>query len=140
MSFQAEQRLVKLRPRATRLILPTLLLGVVCGILAFIENRQLESWLVITINVVAAVAVLLFWSVPLTRHLMQSLEVTTSRLVWRDGLFGRHRREISWFEVAGVEYARRRVTVFIHGQEPLVLAGLPKAKQLALELQELVRG
>ena len=140
MSFHAEQKLARLRPRAGRLILPTLVLGVVSGALSFFENRTLESWQSITIYVVASVLIFFAWMVPLVRQLVAWVEVSTSRLVWRDGLFGQRRREISWHEVSAVDYGRGQVTVFIEGQEPLVLKGLPKSKQLAREMQNLVRG
>jgi membrane protein YdbS with pleckstrin-like domain len=140
VSFQAEQKLVRLRPRASRLLLPTLVLGLVAGALAFFENRTLESWQSIAINVVAAATVVFAYLVPLVRQLVAWVEVSTTRLVWRDGLFGQRRREVSWHEVSAVEFLRGRITVFIHGQEPLVLVGLPKAKQLAREMQNLVRG
>jgi membrane protein YdbS with pleckstrin-like domain len=140
VSFQAEQKLVKLRPRASRLILPTLILGLVVAALAFFENRKLDSWQPTAINVAGAVVVFFAWMLPLVRQLATWVEVSTNRLVWRDGLFGQKRREVSWHEVSAVELSRGRITVFIHGQEPLVLSGLPKAKQLAREMQNLVRG
>jgi len=140
VSFQAEHKLARLRPRAARLILPTLILGLTVGALAFFENRKIDSWLTLTLNVTAAVLVFFAWMLPLARHLSRWLEVSTNRLVWRDGFFGQKRREVSWHEVSSVEVSRGRVTVFIHGQEPLVLVGLPKAKQLAREMQNLVRG
>ena len=140
MSFQAEQKLARVRPRASRLILPTLLLGVCVAVLAFFENRTLESWQTITLNLVVAVVLFFGWMIPLVRQLVAWVEVSTNRLVWRDGLFGQKRREVSWHEVSAIEVSRGRITVFIHGQEPLVLAGLPKAKQLAGEMQNLVRG
>jgi len=122
------------------MILPTLILGLVVGGLSFFENRTLESWQTMTINIVAGVVVFFAWMVPLVRQLVRWVEVSTSRLIWRDGLFGQKRREISWHEVSAVETSRGRITVFIHGQEPLVLVGMPKAKQLGREMQNLVRG
>ncbi len=122
------------------MVLPTLVLGVVAAALAFFENRNLESWQSLTLYVSAAVLIFFAWLVPLVRQSVAWLEVSTGRVVWRDGLFGQKRRELSWHEVSAVEYVRGRVTVFIHGQEPLVMKRLPKGKQLAREMQNLVRG
>ena len=122
------------------MILPTLVLGVVVGALSFFENRTLEPWQSVTAYAVASVLVIFAWIVPLVRQLVAWVEVSSSRLVWRDGLFGQRRREVSWHDVSSVEFARSRVTVFIEGQEPLVLKGLPKSRQLARELQNLARG
>ena len=122
------------------MVLPTLVLGLVVAALAFFENRNLESWQSMTVYVVACLVIFFAWMVPLVRQLVAWVEVSTGRVVWRDGLFGQKRREVSWHEVSAVEFFRGRVTVFIHGQEPLVMRGLPKGKQLAREMQNLVRG
>ena len=108
--------------------------------MSFAENLTLESWQSVAVYVGASVLIFFVWMVPLVRQLVAWVEVSTARLVWRDGLFGQKRREISWHEVSAVEYARGRISVVIHGQEPLVLKGLPKSKRLARELQKLVRG
>lgn len=140
MSFQAEQKLVRLRPRAGRLVLPTLVLGLAVGAMSFAENLTLEAWQSVSVYAVASVLIFFAWLVPVVRQLVAWVEVSTGRLVWRDGLFGQKRREVSWHEVSGVEYARGKISVFVHGQETLVLKGLPKGKQIAREMQNLVRG
>jgi membrane protein YdbS with pleckstrin-like domain len=122
------------------MILPTLILGLVAAVLTFFESRHLESWQSIVLYVAASVVIFFGWIVPLVRQLVAWVEISTARLVWRDGIFGQKRREVSWYEVSAVEFVRGRVTVFIHGQEPLVLKGLPKGKQVASELQNLLRG
>ena len=140
VSFQTEQKLAKVRPRAARLILPTLVLGLVAGALTFFENRTLEPWQTVALTAGACVLIFFAWMLPVVRQLSRQLEVTSERLVWREGLLGRKRREIHWVEVSAVEFGRGRVTVFIHEKEPLLLKALPKGKQLAREMQNLVRG
>jgi membrane protein YdbS with pleckstrin-like domain len=141
VSFQADQKLVRLRPRAGRLLLPTLLVGIVAGILTFFESRSLEPWQSIAIYSAAGLLVFFAWMVPLVLQLVAWVEVSTAGVRTRDGLFGQKRREISWHQVSAVEFGRgKRITIFVLGEDPLVLVGLPKSKALAFEMQQLVRG
>ncbi len=141
MNFKPEQRLAKLRPRATRLFLPTLVLGLTVASLAYFENRELEAWQTLALNISAAVILFFAWMLPVVRQLLTRVEVSTSGLVWRSGLFGQKRRTVDWRMVSAVEITRgRSITVFVYGEEPLVLVGLPKSKQLVRELQDLMRG
>lgn len=141
MSFQAEQKLVRIRPKASRLVLPTLVVGAVSGILTFFENRSLDAWQAIAIYVAAGVLVFFVWMVPLVRQLVAWVEVSSSGVRTRDGLFGQKRREIGWHQVQSVELAKgKRINIFVNGEDPLVLVGLPKSKALAFEMQQLVSG
>ena len=141
MSFQAEQKLVRLRPSAARLFLPTLLLGIVAGILTFFENRNLETWQSLALYCGAVLIIFFAWMVPLVRQLVAWVEVSTAVVRTRDGLFGQKRREVRWHQVSAVEFGRsKRITIFVRGEDPLVLVGLPKSKALAFEMQQLVSG
>jgi len=141
VSFQPEQKLVRLRPKAGRLLLPTLVVGLVAGILTFFENRKLEGWQSAAIYSAAGVLVFFVWMVPLVRQLVAWVEVSTSGIKTRDGLFGQKRREVSWNQVESVESSKgKRITIFVNGEDPLVLVGLPKSKALAFEMQQLVSG
>ena len=141
MNFKPEQRLAKLRPRATRLFLPTLVLGLTVASLAYFENRELEELQTLALHISAAVILFFAWMLPVVRQLLTRVEVSTSGLVWRSGFFGQKRRTVDWRMVSAVELTRgRSITVFVYGEEPLVLVGLPKSKQLVHELQDLMRG
>jgi phosphotransferase system HPr-like phosphotransfer protein len=80
----------------------------------------------------------LFWFIPMINYLSTFLEVTTTRVVYRKGLFGQQRREVSISSIQNVELTKgRSITITAEGQEPLVLTGIPKHKLVAVEIDRL---
>ena len=111
------------------------LFAVVFG-LSFMSGRVLEDWLAITINVVAGVLISLFWLLPSIRYATTFVDITSTRIISRGGLFARVRRELSWSQVTGIEYSRTKGIVILAGEEPpLILTRMPRAKALAEELR-----
>jgi membrane protein YdbS with pleckstrin-like domain len=120
---------------------PTIVLGLTVASLTYFEYRELESWQSLALNIAAGILIFFAWMLPVVRQLMTTVEVSTAGLVTRTGLFGQKRREIDWRQVSAVEASRGgRMTVFLYGEQPLVLAGLPKSKHLVREMQDLIRG
>ena len=111
------------------------LFAVVFG-LSFMSGRVLEDWLAITINVAAGVLIALFWLLPSIRYATTFVDITSTRVISRGGLFARVRRELSWSQVTGIEYSRTKGIVILAGEEPpLILTRMPRAKALAEELR-----
>lgn len=113
----------------------TTLFVVVFG-LSFLSGRVLDEWILITVNSVAGLLLALFWLLPTLRYLATFVDVTTTRVILRGGLFSKVQREISTSQITGVEYSRSRGIVILVGDEsPLILTRMPKPKALAEELR-----
>ncbi len=111
------------------------LFAVVFG-LSFMSGRVLDEWLSITINAAAGVLIAFFWLLPIIRYATTFVDITSTRIISRGGLFARVRRELSWSQVAGIEYSRTKGIVILAGDEPpLILTRMPRAKALAEELR-----
>jgi small-conductance mechanosensitive channel len=138
MSFLAEQRIARLRPRGSRLILPNLVLFLVCFAAAFFAGRLAEQWQIILLWSLSGAVAFLFWLLPLLRFLSTYLEVTTTRVLYRSGLLGQHRRELSLAQIKDVQITKgRSISIIVDGQEPLVISGIPKHKMVAVEIDRL---
>jgi hypothetical protein len=136
MSFQQELTLARVRQTLRVLWLAQLTLFVVVFALSFLSGRVFDEWILITINVVAALLVFFFWLLPSIRFATTFVDFTTTRIISRGGLFGRVRREVSLSEVTGIEYSRARGIVILLGEQPpLLLTRMSRAKALAEELR-----
>jgi hypothetical protein len=66
------------------------------------------------------------------------LDVTTTRVLYRAGLLGQHRRELSLTQIKDVQITKgRSISIIVHGQEPLVIRGIPRHKMVAVEIDRL---
>lgn len=111
------------------------LFAVVFG-LSFMSGRVLEEWLALTINVVAGLLIAVFWLLPSIRYATTFVDITSTRIISRGGLFARVRRELSWSQVTGIEYSRTKGIIILAGEEPpLILTRMHRAKALAEELR-----
>ncbi len=138
MSFYTEQRLAKLRPRASQMFLPTLVLGLVSAVMSAFAGRLTEQWQQLTLWVVCGAVAFLFWLLPLLRYLSTFIEVTTTRVIVRSGLMGQHRQEISLSKIRDVEIGKGRViNLILDGQEVVEVKGVPRHKMVALEIDRL---
>lgn len=138
MNFIAEQRLARLRPRASKLFLPTVALFAAVFLLSFFGGRLTEQWQNIALWVATGAMVLILWLIPLLRYLSRYTEITNVRVLARSGLMGQHRDEARLSQVNRVELTRgRTITLHLSGDEPLVLTGVPKHKMVAAEIQAL---
>lgn len=138
MSFLAEQRIARLRPRGSKLFLPNLFLFVACFAMAFFGGRLTEQWQYTVLWIVSGSLVFFFWLIPLLRFMSTFLEVTTTRVLYRSGLMGQKRREVSLAHIKDVQLAKgRTISIVIDGQEPLVIPGIPKHKTVAVEIDRL---
>ena len=138
MSFISEQRIARIRPRGSKLFLPNLFLFLVCFVAAFFSGRLTEQWQNILLWSVCGAVVFFFWFIPLLRFMSTFLDVTTTRVLYRSGLMGQKRSEVSLTQIKDVQLTRgRTITIIIDGQDPLVIPGIPKHKMVAVEIDRL---
>jgi membrane protein YdbS with pleckstrin-like domain len=138
MSFLPEQRIARLRPRGSKLFFPNLFLFAACFAMAFFTGRLTEPWQYNVLWIVCGSVVFFFWFIPLLRFMSTFLEVTTTRVLYRSGLLGQKRREVSLTQIKDVQLTKgRTISIVIDGQEPLVIAGIPKHKTVAVEIDRL---
>lgn len=138
MNFIAEQRLARLRPRASKLFLPMVALFLAAFLLSFFAGRLSEQWQDIALWVTAGAIALILWLIPLLRYLSSYTEITNVRVLSRSGLMGQHRDEAKLSQVNKVELTRgRTITLHLNGEEPMVLTGVPKHKMVAAEIEAL---
>lgn len=140
MAFQEEQLIARIRRSWLSLTFAFLALFLAAAILSYVSNRVVEEWLTYVAYAAAGLLALLFWLLPTIRHLNFYVELTTARLIVRDGLFGQKTSEVSLADISSVELARGgKLTLGRRDAEPLVFERLPKAKLLAAELRSLAR-
>jgi uncharacterized membrane protein YdbT with pleckstrin-like domain len=138
MSFLAEQRIARIRPRGSKLFFPNLFLFAACFAMAFFTGRLTEPWQYNVLWIVCGSVVFFFWFIPLLRFMSTFLEVTTTRVLYRSGLLGQKRREVSLTQIKDVQLTKgRTISIVIDGQEPLVITGIPKHKTIAVEIDRL---
>ncbi|WP_296632749.1 PH domain-containing protein [Rhodoluna sp.] len=138
MSFLADTRIAKLRPRLSQMFWPNVALFFAVFVVSFFAGRFTEQWQNLVVWISCGTFAFLFWFLPLIRYATTYLEITTTRVVSRSGLFGQHRQEIKIADISRVELAKRRAfTIEVNGQEPLVITGIPNHKTVALEIDRL---
>jgi membrane protein YdbS with pleckstrin-like domain len=140
VAFQEEQLIARIRRSWFTLTFALLALFLAAAILSYVSNRVVDQWVLYSAYIVSALLALFFWLIPTIRHLNFYVELTTSRLIVRDGLFGQKTTEVSIAEINSVDLGRsRKLTLGRRNGEPLVLERLPKAKLIAEELRSLAR-
>ena len=140
MAFQEEQLIARIRRSWWRLIFPLLALFVAAAIFSYVNNRSVEQWALYLPYSIAGVLAVLFWLIPSIRHLSFYVELTSSRLVIRDGIFGQKTIELALADVTSIELGRgRKITIGRRDAEPLVLEGIPATKTFVAELRSAAR-
>jgi len=135
-----ETKLVRLRPKAARLLFPTLVLAASSfSVIYFSEIispdlYQIVLWVVI-------VAVSLFWLLPLLNWLAASLLITDQRLIHRSGLFGLRKKVLNLSELSSISVQRPKPLrakaislVKVDGQV-ITVSGYSRPKQLAAAIE-----
>ena len=137
MAFQEEQIIARIRRSWFTLTFALLALFLSAAILSYVSNRVVDQWILYSAYVVSAGLAIFFWLIPTIRHLNFYVELTTSRLIVRDGIFGQKTTEVAIAEINSVELGRgRKLTLGRRNGEPLVLEHMPKAKLIAEELRD----
>ena len=140
MNQNSETKLIRLRPRAAALFLPTLILAASLFSLMYFsellapELYQILFWVAISVST-------LFWLFPLLNWLTASLVVTDQRLIHRSGLFGLRKKTLSLSELSSITVQRPKplrgkvlYLVKVDGQE-LSISGYSRTKLLAATIE-----
>lgn len=130
------QHLDRLRLRLTRLILPSLFLGIASAVWGFTIGKSIDPKFMQILDVGLLAAVFILWLMPSLGYLGTFVDVYNDRIVLRKGIFGR-RREIMRTEIADVSAsAIKGVVISLHAGEVLNLKGYSKPREIA----ELIAG
>ena len=110
------------------------------AIFSYVNNRVVEQWLMYVAYSIAGVLAFFFWLIPLVRHLNFYVELTTSRLVVRDGLFAQKSVEVSLGDISSVEVGRGRVIeVLRRDAEPILIKPIASSKAFVKQLRAAAR-
>lgn len=140
MIQNSEIKLIRLRPRATNLFLPTLVLAAsLFSLMYFSELLAPELYQIVFWAAISASA--LFWLIPLLNWLAGSLVVTDQRLIHRSGLFGLRKKTMNLAELSSIAVQRPKPLrgkvislVKVDGQE-LSVSGYSRTKLLAATIE-----
>lgn len=139
-----EVQVVRLKPKASSLFFPTLVLAGVSFSLAFVAD--LFSAVDYEIALISgAVAAGLFWGLPVASYLLSYLELTNRTLTIRSGFLGLRKRQLALSELASLEiqkpsaFSGKVISIFsVHGDE-LRVRGYARTKLLAAEIESLAK-
>ena len=136
----SEYTVLRLKPKARRLFVPTLVLAAVSFALAFV----VEQISAIDYNyalIAGGVIVVLFWFFPLLNYLACYLELTSARLVYRFGFLGLRKRQLQLSELSSIEIQKESALggqvisiLSVDGRE-FRIGGYAKTKHLAAEIE-----
>jgi hypothetical protein len=138
-----EVSVVRLKPRAGRLFLPTLTLALVSFALAFVADQF--SPLDYEIALMAgALIVVLFWVFPMLSYLGSYLELTNQRLVYRSGFLGFRKKQLQLSELSSLELQKdgvgsKAISILSVDGHELVIRGYARPKYLATEIEALAK-
>lgn len=140
MNQNFETKLVRLRPRAANLFLPTLVLAAsLFSLMYFSELLAPELYEIVFWTAIAVAALL--WLIPLFNWLASSLVVTDQRLVYRSGLFGLRKKVMNLSELSSIAVQRPKPLrgkvislMKVDGQE-IRVSGYSRTKLLAATIE-----
>lgn len=145
MSLIGETSIVRVRQKASRLYLPTLILAAVSFSLSYFAP-QIPVDLQQIVYLAAGSVVFLFWFIPLLSYLFSFLELTNERVIYRFGLFGLRRRDIELAEISSIQIQRpnalsgKVISLLLTDETELILSGYARTKLLAAEIERLAKG
>lgn len=136
----SEMSVFRLKPKASRLWLPTVALTLVSFALAFVADQFSPADYEIALTAGALVAIL-FWVFPLLSYLGSYLELTNQRLIYRFGFFGFRKKQLPLAELASLELQKSgglggpAISILSVDGSELVIRGYAKARYLAAEIE-----
>jgi hypothetical protein len=140
----SEISVLRLKPRAGTLLLPTFALALVSFALAFVADQFSPADYEIALMAGALVAVL-FWAFPMLSYLGSYLELTDQRIVHRSGFLGFRKRQLPLTELSSLEIQKsgrlggQEISILSVDGSELVIRGYAKAKYLAAEIEALAK-
>jgi hypothetical protein len=140
MNQNFETKLVRLRPRAANLFVPTLVLAAsLFSLMYFSELVSADLYQIVFWSAIVVAA--LFWLLPLLNWLASSLVVTDQRVINRSGLFGLRRKVLHFSELSSIALQRPNLIrgkvislLKVDGQE-ITISGYSRSKLLAATIE-----
>lgn len=138
-NFIENRRVGRVRASGAKLILPFLVLAIAAFAASFFSGRMPEPWMETALYSVAGAGALLLWLLPLLRYLSAYVDIYTTRILSRSGLFGQHRSEANYSQVTGIERGKGgRIVLRVKDAEDIELPALPGRKRIMAELERLI--
>lgn len=140
MTTNSEYLVFRLKPKARRLFVPTLVLAVVSFALAFIFEQISATDYNYALIAGATIAVL-FWMFPMLSYLFCYLELTSARLVYRFGFLGIKKRKLLLSDLSSIEIqkegrlGRQIISILSVDGREFRVGGYAKNKHLAAEIE-----
>lgn len=138
MSFQSEYRLIRMRPRATSLGWPLIVLFGCAFLLAAFANRLPEPWMQNALYAATGSIAVLFWLFPLLRYVTSYLEITNTRVIARLGIFGQKSFDLNLADLANVrQIAGSKLSISSKSGEEYTFGPVSRSKLIAAEIAKL---
>jgi hypothetical protein len=140
----SEVSILRLKPKASRLWLPTLTLLLVSFSLSFVADQFSPADYEIAL-MAGALVTILFWAFPMLSYLGSYLELTDQRIIYRFGFLGFRKRQLPLAELSSLElqksggYPGQSISILSVDGTELVIRGYAKAKYLAAEIEALAK-
>ena len=143
----AERQVARFRAHGRALLLPTLVLVLVCGGLAFGLSRVTQSWLVLGIAGAGLAVIVVGGLAPVLRWLSRSYTITTRRTIARRGVLVRVHQEVPHVRAVDVTVRRSAaqamfgsgdVLIGTGAGHPLVLRDVARPRLVADAVHELL--
>ena len=144
MRNSSEISVLRLKPKASRLLLPTISLALVSFALAFVADQFSPADYEIALMAGALVAIL-FWAFPMLNYLGSYLEITDQRIVYRHGFLGFRKKQLPLAELSSLEIQKagglggQEISILSVDGSELVIRGYAKTKYLAAEIEALAK-
>lgn len=144
MRHSSESSVLRLKPKAMRLWLPTIALLLVSFSLAFVADQFSPADYEIALMAGALVAIL-FWAFPMLNYLGSYLELTDQRIIYRSGFLGFRKRQMPLVELSSLEIQKsgglgvQEISILSVDGSELVIRGYAKTKYLAAEIEALAK-
>ncbi|MFY9304758.1 MAG: PH domain-containing protein [Rhodoluna sp.] len=144
MRNSSEISVLRLKPKASRLLLPTISLALVSFALAFVADQFSRADYEIAL-IAGAGVVILFWAFPMLSYLGGYLRLTDQRIIYRSGFLGLRKEQLPLAELSSLEIQKsgglggQEISILSVDGSELVIRGYAKAKYLAAEIEALAK-
>jgi hypothetical protein len=131
---------LRLKPRASKLFLATVVLAAVSFVLGFVADQFSPADYEIAL-MAGALMVVIFWVFPLLSFLASYLELTNLRLTYRFGFLGLRKKELALEDLSSIEIQSlgllkgKVISILSVDGSELVVSGYARTRLLAAEIE-----
>ena len=134
----------RIRPKASRLLWPTLILTVLVFALTFFAP-QIPVDFRDVIYIAALTVAVLFWAIPVLNHVFGYLELTNRRLILRSGFLGLRKRQVAMTDISSIEiqkagaFGGKVISLWLSDESELLISGYARCKLIASEIERVAK-